>query len=176
MWVLIVILVLYGSNYFYNQYKPSKITENPKQTDKNANHIAPEIALKDLNGQTVKLSDYKGKVVFLNFWATWCPSCREEMPELNKASQDLAKRKDAVLLEVNLTDGVRETTDKVKEYLNKNKFSMHVLLDTEGKAANDYAITSIPTTFIINRQGQIYDYIVGPTNEDVLLSYVNKIK
>lgn len=177
-WTIMAVVIVYGAYFFYIQNKPSKLNsaETPsKTTDTNKSTTAPEIILKDLNGQTIKLSDFEGKVVFLNFWASWCPSCREEMAELNQAGKDIAG-KNAVLLTVNLTDGVRETPEKVKAYIKDNRFSINVLLDTDGKAANDYGITNIPTTFIINKQGEIYDYIIGPTSEAELLNYLHKLE
>ena len=182
--VIFIGVMLYAAYALYNQYKPPQIVPQQPQTSSSdtgiktspKKQVAPELILKDLNGQTVKLSDYKGKVVILNFWASWCPPCKAEMPDLDETAKTLASGKDAVLLAVNLTDGVRETVDKAKKYINDNKFSMNVLLDTEGKAANDYGITNIPTTFIIDKQGEIHDYIVGPTSKVVLLEYVTKLK
>jgi len=183
IWVIVIGIGLYAAHMYYTQNKTPQIipqtpsnslTNTGKASDKR--QMAPEIVLQDLNGQTVKLSDYKGKVVILNFWASWCPPCKAEMPDLDKTANGLSGEKDAVLLAVNLTDGVRETTDKAKKYISDNHYTMPVLLDTEGKAANDYGISSIPTTYIIDKQGLIYDHQVGPTSEDKLINYVNKLK
>jgi cytochrome c biogenesis protein CcmG, thiol:disulfide interchange protein DsbE len=182
--VLAIGIILYAAYSFYNQQKPPQIGQQQPQTSSSdtgtktspKKQAAPELILKDLNGQTVTLSDYKGKVVILNFWASWCPPCKAEMPDLDATAKALASGQDTVLLAVNLTDGVRETVDKAKKYINDNNFSMTVLLDTEGRAANDYGITNIPTTFIIDKQGKIYDHIVGPTSKAVLLDYVSKLK
>lgn len=181
--VILGIIVFAGYSY-YNQNKainqPS--SENSSSgTDTSSSKaakgkLAPEISLNDLNGQTVKLSDYRGKIVILNFWASWCPPGKSEMPELNKAYQEFAKGADAVLLTVNLTDGSRETADKARKYIADNQYSMPVLLDTQGRAANAYNITSIPTTYIIDRQGIIIDYLVGPTTLNALNDYVNQLK
>lgn len=145
-----------------NKYKPQK-------------DVAPEIVLKDINGQTVKLSDYKGKVVILNFWASWRSPCQAMMPDLDETARELAKGDDAVLLAVNMPQG-RETVDKAKKYITDNHFSMPVLFDTEGKAVNDYNITSLPTTFIIQKNGEIYDHLVGMTSKAELMDYVNRLK
>jgi len=182
LWVIVIGVVLFAAFTFYNQNKPPRTGQQPQGSTDTGSQIgskkqaAPDIVLKDLSGQTVKLSDYKGKVVILNFWASWCPPCKSEMPDLDKTAKELAAGKDAVLLAVNLTDGVRETENKANKYITDNHFSMSVLLDTEGKAADAYGISNIPTTFIINKQGEIYDYIVGPTTEKALMDYVNKLK
>jgi len=176
-------VVLYAAYNFYNQNSQPNLTSQQPQTlvdsaTKNGNkkQIAPEIVLNDLQGQTVKLSDYNGKVIILNFWASWCPPCKAEMPELNQTATELANGQEAVLLAVNLTDGVRETVDKARKYINDNNYSMQVLLDNEGKAANAYKIVNIPSTFIIDKQGEIYDVIVGPTTKKALMDYVDKLK
>jgi cytochrome c-type biogenesis protein len=182
-WIVVIGVVLFAAYAIYNKNKPSDIA---RQTSQNSSleagagnneerPTAPEIILKDLNGKTVKLSDYRGKVVILNFWASWCPPCREEMPELDQANKEFEKSNDAVLLSVDLTDGVRETVEKANKFISDNKYSMRVLLDTEGLAADEYEITNIPTTYIIDKQGKVYDRIVGPTSKDALMDYVSKL-
>lgn len=186
IWVLLLVLVLFAGYSYYNHNKlsgtdqeaqqkasPDTASSSPKAAK---GKLAPEITLNDLNGQTVKLSDYRGKVVILNFWASWCPPCKSEMPELDKASREFAIGTDAVLLTVNLTDGSRETVDKARKYITDNKYSMSVLLDTQGRAANAYSITSIPTTYVIDKQGIIINSIVGPTTKNALNDYVNQLK
>lgn len=137
---------------------------------------AAEIILSNLQGQTIRLSDYRGKVVILNFWASWCPPCKAEMPELERAYQEFSQGTDAVLLTVNLTDGYRETTAKARQYMDDNHFTMPVLLDTKGKAADDYTVTSIPTTVIIDQQGNIRVRFSGATTMLKLQGYVNQLK
>lgn len=184
-WVALLAIVLYAAKSFYDKNKTS--TENAVQipqvssrdagAEKNSQkQAAPEISLKDLGTKFVKLSDYKGKVVFLNFWASWCPPCKAEMPELNEFSKELSKGNEAILLTINLTDGGRETVEKANRYIRDNGFSMNVLLDTEGKAGNDYHIASIPSTFIIDKDGFIVDSIVGGTTKNALMNYLNQLK
>jgi cytochrome c biogenesis protein CcmG, thiol:disulfide interchange protein DsbE len=184
IWVLIAALIILASSIYYDR---SQAPNTDQQTQQNSasntstskavkGKLAPEITLINLNGQTVKLSDYRGKIVILNFWASWCPPCKSEMPELDKAAREFASGSDAVLLTVNLTDGSRETTDTARKYIADNKYSMTVLLDTQSRAANAYNITSIPTTYIIDKQGSIINYIVGPTTKDALTGYVNQLK
>lgn len=186
IWVVALILVLLAGYSYFNQNKtpgtdqqstqkvsPDTAASSPKAAK---GKLAPEITLNNLNGQTVKLSDYRGKIVILNFWASWCPPCKSEMPELNEAAREFASGADAVLLTVNLTDGSRETVDKARKYIADNNYSMTVLLDTQSKAANAYNITSIPTTYVIDKQGIIINSIVGPTTKNALQDYVNQLK
>ncbi len=182
-WIVVIGVVLFAAYTVYNKYKPLDVARRPSQNssleagagNNEERPSAPEIYLKDLNGKTVKLSDYRGKVVILNFWASWCPPCREEMPELDQANKEFEKGNDAVLLAVDLADGVREAVEKAKKYISDNKYSMRVLLDTEGNAVDAYGITNIPATYIIDQQGKVYDIIVGPTSKDALMAYVNKL-
>jgi cytochrome c-type biogenesis protein len=186
IWILMLVLVLLAGAIYYDHGKsPNTSQQSPQISDSDTGtssskaakgKLAPEITLNDLNGQTVKLSDYRGKIVILNFWASWCPPCKSEMPELNKAAQEFASGTDAVLLTVNLTDGSRETVDLARNYIVSNKYTMSVLLDTQGRAANAYNITSIPTTYIIDKQGVIINYIVGPTTKDALNGFVSQLK
>jgi len=183
-WIWVILVLLFAGYRFYNLKYAENPTPWPARTsgaDSILNNsaplqAAPDLVLQDTKGQTVKLSDYRGKVVILNFWASWCPPCKAEMPDLDKLGQELAAGQDAVVLAVDLTDGVRETADKAKKYINDNQFSLRVLLDSEGQAAAAYKITSIPSTFIIDKQGMISDHIVGSTTKDALMAYINKLK
>ncbi|MEQ8200660.1 MAG: TlpA disulfide reductase family protein [Syntrophomonadaceae bacterium] len=150
----------------------------PNQTGSPAvkGQAAPEIVLQDLDGKTVRLSDYRGKVVILNFWASWCPPCKAEMPELEQASREFAQGSEAVLLTVNMTDGSRETPAKARQYIQANRYTMPVWLDIAGQAADDYNVTSIPTTFIIDKQGHIGTRFSGATTREALQDFVDQLK
>ncbi len=134
--------------------------------------MAPDFTLKDLDGKSVKLSDYQGKIVILNFWAVWCKYCKLEMPDLNELNKELEKEKDAVILAVD----VQESADIVNEYLTSGKISLKVLLDSEGTIAQQYGISGYPTTFVLNRDGSLYTYISGQTDKKTLLGYIDNIK
>lgn len=136
----------------------------------------PSFTLPDMKGEKVSLADFKGQVVILNFWATWCPPCRHEMPEFNKMDAELKKSGEAVLLAVNLTDGRRETKSKVAQFLESNKYGFRVLLDSEGEAADIFSIRGIPTTIVIDRDGVMREQIVGATTRDRVMSVVKSIK
>lgn len=118
---------------------------------------APDFTLKDPDGRDVSLSTLRGKVVFLNFWATWCPPCREEIPSMILLNQKMAG-KPFQMLAVSIDEGGKEA---VSAYLKKNGFSLPYLNDKEQKTAQLYGITGVPETFIIDRQGLLAKKIVG---------------
>jgi peroxiredoxin len=115
-----------------------------------------DFELPDLNGQTHKLSSYKGKVIFLNFWATWCPPCRSEMPEMQKLNE-VFKNKNFQMLAIDL----QESKEAVRTFLNKYGYTFLTLLDASGDAARNYGASSIPLTIIIDKTGDILAGAVG---------------
>lgn len=119
---------------------------------------APEFMLKDLTGKMVGLKDFRGKVVLLNFWATWCIPCQWEMGEMEKLYQAF-KATGFVVLAVSLdAEGVRV----VEPFARQRKLTYPILLDTEGQAALKYRILGPPTTFLLNAQGEAIGTVLGP--------------
>jgi len=119
--------------------------------------VAPDFTLKDLKGNQVTLKNLKGRVVFLNFWATWCPPCRVEMPSMERLYQEL-KDKGLVMLAVDM----QESEKLVKEFFKEFNLSFTALLDLDGDISFLYGIRGIPTTYIIDREGKIFGKAVGP--------------
>jgi len=115
-----------------------------------------DFTLEALDGKVYTLSDYKDKVIFLNFWATWCPPCRAEMPSMQKLFESWDKKK-FVMLAVNM----RESEDKVKAFIEKNGYSFPILLDRNGEVGNKYKVHGIPATYIISDGGQSIVGVVG---------------
>lgn len=120
-----------------------------------------EVRLIDLNGRPVSLSDFRGKIVFLNFWTTWCFDCRIEMPHMEKLHQQF-KNKEFEMVAVNL----QEPVSQVKQFFKDYKLSFTALLDSDGEVGAHFRITAIPTTFILNRQGIIIGKVTGPRKWD----------
>lgn len=135
-----------------------------------------DFELADLNGKNIKLSDFKGKTVVINFWATWCPPCKKEMPDFDLLDKELKKSGHAVLLAVNMTDGKRDTKGKVESFIAENNYGMRVLLDTEGKAAKLYDIKWLPTTVVVDRKGKLHWQIFGETTKEAVLKAIKEIK
>ncbi len=115
-----------------------------------------DFELPDLDGENVKLSDYKGKVVFLNFWATWCPPCRGEMPAMESVYKEL-KDDGFVILAVDLG----EDGDTVQKFVEGNNLTFPVLLDKTSSVGMTYTASSIPTTYLIDRDGNILGRAIG---------------
>ncbi|OHD76884.1 MAG: hypothetical protein A2V99_12575 [Spirochaetes bacterium RBG_16_67_19] len=115
-----------------------------------------DFTLSDLSGKKVSLSSFKGKLVFLNFWATWCPPCRAEMPSMERLYQKL-KGQGLVVLGVDL----QEDAKSVQKFVNEHKLTFPILLDSDGRVGTTYGARSIPTTYIIGRDGSALGGTVG---------------
>lgn len=114
--------------------------------------MAPDFALPDLSGRTIHLSEFKGKPILLNFWATWCPPCRTEMPSLERAYQDY-KGKGLVVLTINID---QRSPSRVEAFVKEYSLTFPILLDPEWTAAEAYRVFGrVPTTYLINRAGEI---------------------
>lgn len=120
--------------------------------------LAPDFTLKDLNGRPVQLSSLKGKVVLLNFWATWCPPCREEIPSMMRLNQAM-QGKPFQMLAVSIDEGGK---DAVESFFKKERFFLPALLDSDGKVARRYGTTGVPETFVIDSKGVILKKVIGP--------------
>ncbi len=118
---------------------------------------APDIATVDMQGNKVTLSQYRGKVVILNFWATWCPPCREEMPSMEALHKALSD-KGLVMLAVNVEENGK---DAVGEFLKKTPYSFPILLDEDAAIQNTYKVFRFPESFIIDKNGVVVEKIIG---------------
>ncbi len=117
---------------------------------------APDFLLKNLEGEVVNLENLKGKIVFLNFWATWCPACRDEMPSMEKLYTKF-KDKDFIMLAVNL----REKPKTVSSFKEEYRLNFLILLDTDGSVSYRYGVRAIPATFLIDREGHLIGRALG---------------
>ncbi|OGB90110.1 hypothetical protein A2625_04785 [candidate division WOR-1 bacterium RIFCSPHIGHO2_01_FULL_53_15] len=117
---------------------------------------AIDFKLPDLSGRTISLSGHKGKVIFLNFFATWCPPCREEMPSM-QALYNKLKGRDFEMLAVSID----RDAAKLKAFVEKNKYTFRILSDPDGTVASQYGVGAIPATFIIDKKGRIAGSFVG---------------
>ena len=132
---------------------------------------APDFELQNLDGQVVSLSELRGKPVLINFWATWCPSCRSQMPYLEQIYQEWSN-KGLVLLTID----VGESASRVRQFMQSNNLSLPVLLDTRQVVARKYNIMGYPTTFFIDKDGIIQEKVVGAfPDKESIERYLNKI-
>ncbi|MBQ9922039.1 MAG: TlpA family protein disulfide reductase [Clostridia bacterium] len=136
-------------------------------------YTAPDFTVYDGEGNEVKLSDYVGKPIILNFWASWCPPCRSEMPHFEKA---YTQNSDIQFLMVNMTSSDRESEEKAKKYIADEGYTFPVLYDTEGDAAITYGAYSLPMTILINEKGELVTYAVGALSEENLQTAVTMLK
>ena len=117
---------------------------------------APEFMLKDLNGKDVSLSSLKGKAILINFWATWCPPCRAEMPALNKLFKEYHDKGFAVI-----AVSTDRNTSSVKNFLVKTPVDFPVLLDSDGRVSRQFKVFSLPTSFLLDTNGIILQRYLG---------------
>lgn len=173
--VLLVILIG-GAGFFYNKLrssyktdaltKTSQTTENEtdseetedsqtssEETDsgENAAETAPDFTMTDASGEEVKLSDFFGKPVILNFWASWCGPCKSEMPHFEDAYQKYGEDINFVI--VNLTDGARETVEAASDFIEEQGYTFPLYFDTNTEGAVTYGTYSIPVTYFIGADG-----------------------
>jgi peroxiredoxin len=118
--------------------------------------LAPDFFLKDLNGNSVRLRDLRGKVVLLNFWATWCPACRFEMPSMEAFQKEFSSL-GLVVLAVNF----RESPGEIRTFYKEHNLSFRALLDPGGETFARYETWSLPTTFLIDRRGYVVGKVIG---------------
>jgi len=140
---------------------------SPAEEDTPQPILAPDFTAVDWEGNEVKLSDYRGTPVVLNFWASWCPPCKSEMPHFNKVSEEY-EREELIFLMVDLVDGQREKVETGKEYIEDNQFTFTVLFDTHQEGAITYGVRSIPSTLFIDKDGYIQAGVEGAIDEDTL--------
>lgn len=122
---------------------------------------APDFSLRGEDGKTYRLSDYRGQVVVLNFWATWCPPCRYEMPSLDRAWNKVKNRK-VMILAVN----IGENADQIFEFTGQYPVSFPLPMDLDGTVIKSYPVTGLPTTYIVNPEGMATHRIVGSREWD----------
>lgn len=182
--VIIALIVIGGIFYFSQSNETNEIKDNESDVSQNSNQIeenslpidigkeAPNFTLNTLEGETVSLEDYRGKTVLINFWATDCPYCVKEMPDLNKLYIN-HKDEDFEVLAIN----VGESEADVKAYLNGTDYQFTILLDSKANTAISYMVTGIPMSVMIDEEGIIRAIKIGLMSYDVMedmFEYVKK--
>ncbi len=143
----VLVIALVGAFYYQQQHAAGR-----------AGFPAPDFTLQDLDGHARQLATLRGKIVFLNVWATWCPPCREEMPSMERLYQRL-RGKDFVMLAVSEDEGAGTA---VASFVNQMGITFPVLIDPEGTVSQRYGVTGYPETFVIDREGRVIQHIIGP--------------
>ncbi len=157
---LIIALLLGGVSFFYLQNNTTKVAA---EVGTEIGMQAPEFTLVNMNNQEVSLSDYLGQKVFLNFWASWCPPCREEMPDMQKMHEEYGT--EIAVLAVN----IGENKSTVANFMMQNGLDFPVLLDNSKSTAQNYLVRAIPTTFILDEDGIIIEKTFGALSYQKML-------
>ncbi|GIN89234.1 thiol:disulfide interchange protein tlpA [Siminovitchia terrae] len=155
-------------------------SENLEQADEGLKEgeVPPDFELETLDGNSVKLSDYRGQKVMLNFWASWCPPCKAEMPHIENYYKTKAKQENVEILAVNLTSVERgvNARKKVKKFIEEYGLTFPVPLDESGKLGKTYQAFTIPTTYMIDTNGMVHTRIIGPMDEETIEKIVSEMK
>jgi len=155
--VLIVVIALVGASVYLVSSSSSR---PPSEWVKSVvvGDLAPDFQLEDTKGNKVTLSDLRGKVVLVNFWATWCPPCLEEMPSMERLNEVIAGD-DFVMLAVNAEENGRSV---VPAFLEKTPYTFPILYDDKGVVQKRYGVFKFPESFIIQKDGTVVEKIIGP--------------
>ncbi|MEH7075648.1 thiol-disulfide oxidoreductase ResA [Neobacillus drentensis] len=163
-----VILLLLGSAVVYSLY--ANLTRDTKQKVAIGSE-APDFALIDMQGNKHQLSDYRGQGVFLNFWGTWCPPCKKEMPYINNQYHQYKEKGVQVL-----TVDIQESELAVNQFADRLKLDFPIMIDTDKEVMNTYGIDPLPATFLIDKNGKVVNYYTGELTEDKIREFMEKIK
>lgn len=165
-WMAIIVLFSFFAYMFWEHTAE-------RQTIKTGIHIgmkAPNFSLKTIDGKTVQLSQLRGKAVIVNFWATWCPPCRAEMPDMQTFYEQYYRQVEIVAVNVM----VRDSQEKVREFIKDYHLTFPVVLDVDGNVMKQYDIQPIPTSFIIDRQGIIREKQIDYMSYEQMVQYAEK--
>ena len=165
-----VFLLLFGGGWVWVNRVPEAITVSKDTPHPAVGYPAPEFRLKSLNDENFALSDLRGKPVVLNFWATWCGPCRNEMPALQKAAEKL----DGEVAIIGVDQG--ESAETVRQFVDEFGVSFQILLDANQDAANAFDVTLMPTTYFIDAQGVIRGVHLGEMNSITLAENIAGIR
>ena len=180
IWVLAFAVVIVGAYVLYNRLSgevelggvatvatDAAVAEDPTgETEEARGSEAPDFTVYDLEGNAHKLSDFRGKPVLLNFWASWCGPCQMEMPDFQKFYESHGDKVNFVI--VNLTDGQQETVESASAFLAEKGYTFPVYYDTGREAAVKYGVSSVPMSFFIDAEGYFVTWVRGALNAAML--------
>ena len=152
----------------------------PAETAADARPVIPAVdfELEDQYGNIHRLEDYREKTIFLNFWATWCPPCKAEMPDIQKLYEKSATEGEDAVIVLGVAApnmGQEGSEEEIAAFMEEKGYTYPVLMDTEGELFNSYGIMSFPTTFMIDRDGNVFGYVSGMLSADMMDSIVRQM-
>ena len=179
IWILAFAVVIAGASVLYNRFSGevnlSGIATTPQATEytgeavsetKSDSSLAPDFTVYDLEGNAHKLSDFLGKPVLLNFWASWCGPCQMEMPDFQKFYETYGGQVHFVI--VNLTDGQQETVESASAFIAEKGYTFPVYYDTDVDAAMKYGVSAVPVSYFIDAEGYFVAWAQGALSSDML--------
>lgn len=177
--IFIIGLVLYGGYEYFSKnsgqpLQSANSEEESRDIGIEKGQLAPDFSLQDLNGNQVKLSNYKGQRVLLNFWATWCPPCRVEMPHMQNI-YDQYQSEDVVILGVNMTI-TEDSIEDVPTFVQEQELTFPIVLDEEGDLMQTYQVVAYPTTYVLDADGVIREKVRGAMNYEMMEDLLSKVK
>jgi len=147
--------------------------ETPEEGEPEPPPMAPDFTVTDRAGNEVHLSDFLGKPVILNFWASWCGPCKSEMPDFEEAFLEYGD--EIVFMMVNLTDGYQETVDTATAYIDGQGYTFPIYFDTQYSGATTYGVNAVPVTFFVGADGSAVAYAQGALSRSVLQQGIDKL-
>ncbi|WP_153733467.1 peroxiredoxin family protein [Sporosarcina obsidiansis] len=153
-----------------------QVAENAGKPGLTKGDLAPDFELTTLTGETVKLSDYRGKKVMLNFWASWCPPCRTEMPHMETYYNEYKDSSNMEILAVNMTKTEKNKEDSAKAFVEEYQLTFPILLDTKSEVMKTYGVKVYPTTYILNTEGVITDKVMFALDDKMLKQLIDESK
>ena len=165
---VLLVAVIAGAGVLYSLLgdQISPLPEQSAQGSEPQKIAAPELTIYDKDGKAVSFSDFRGKPVVLNFWASWCPPCKSEMPAFEAMYQKYGK--DVHFIMLNLTDGAQETVESAKAYIDSTEYTFPVYFDSDLSGAISYGISSVPQTYFVDAEGYLVVRTAGATSAEVL--------